>query len=168
METLIANESKISEIIIGSEKFTITDKRVLYNHPNNNAFIGINELRGIEMKELDVKFNRINIPSFQSIAPIIAFFWLIVVYVYYCSAKPEYSFGDLSPLFLAGFWCLGLLPTTLAILYIIQSVTSYTEKKILVNIIKTDSSFWLNQYYDLSCSDKLNQLTQTINNAIYK
>lgn len=32
METLIANEYTVSDIIIGSEKFTVTDKRILYSN----------------------------------------------------------------------------------------------------------------------------------------
>lgn len=95
METLIANESKISDIIIESEKFTVTDKRVLYSNGSNNAFIGINELRSAEMKEMDVKFSRFK-PNYQALLPLITLFWVIVVYVYYCITKREYEFGDLS------------------------------------------------------------------------
>ncbi|TDO23764.1 hypothetical protein [Pedobacter duraquae] len=167
METLTANEHKVSEIIIGSEKFTVTDKRVIFNHPNNNAFIGINELRGAEMKEMDVKYHRFK-PNYQALSPLVGLFWVAVMYVYICTTEPQFGFGDLTPLFLAFFWCIGLLPATLIVFYIIQSMTSYNKRQILVNIIKTDNSFWLNQYYDLTCVDQLRELTATINNAIYE
>lgn len=168
MAQLLPDEIIYREISVGSERFTITDKRLLYSDGVNDDFIRINELRGSNVTQQDIKFDRFNLPPYQSVSAMLSVISIASVYVYYCRTKPEYQFGDLSPFFVAIFWSFGIVPIGLLLIYMLKTVTTYTEKKMILNITKTDNTFFANQYYDLQFSSALKQLEREINVAIYR
>ena len=169
MEQLINDEKIVAAVNIGTEVFTVTDKRVLYNNSGmHNTFIGLRDLKGAEVIDSDMKFRRINFPPSELLSLYISVIALASVYVYYCTTDPKFAFGEFAPLLLAFFWLIGILPVSLIVLYSIQAMTSYTLKRSILNIVRTDNTYFCNQHYDPTESVHLQLIVKEINNAIFK
>lgn len=168
MAQLIANETLISQIKIGSENFSITNKRVILENDPNSFFIGLSELRGAEIKEEKITFNKFSLPSSERLGIICMFIYLAIIYIYF-SVELNSAYSGLF-----GILCTGIgigIPATLVTIFllnIIQKSTSYSEIKVTLKITKTDNSLWVNQFYDLAQRDKLNEVSNQINSSIYK
>jgi hypothetical protein len=163
MEQFIENEIKITDIVIGLETFTVTNKRVLYSNGNYNTFIGIDELRGAETRDDNVKHSKfdINIEQLVLRSSIIIF---LLVYCYFWFIEDSILSG-----FVFGFFGSLSLTATLAIIaFIIKKAATKQELLTLLTINKKDNTLFANQYYDTSNKNKIVELTNTINNTIYK
>ncbi|MFA4868088.1 MAG: hypothetical protein WC623_07815 [Pedobacter sp.] len=167
---ILQNETLIGEHVIGTEKFTITDKRMLYNNQGNNNIIGIKELRSAEAKQMYLKFNRFNLPAQEPLIALITIISIIVAYIVIVATGREYGFeyGDLMPLFLAALASIAIVPIAFIIVRSLQAFTTFNADKVVLQIIKTDNTYWANQHYNPEFIPQLQELVKDINKSIYK
>lgn len=159
---MLNNETIASEVNIGVEKFTITDKRLLYNNGSNNYFVGINELRGAECTVATVDVAKFNFPKGEGrlVLSVLIAFVMGLLYEYFVNG---HSFSIVLALFLALPIAIGLLLLT----YIIDKATTSKEQKCVLQISKKDNTWFINQYYASNFNAELSLLANNINTQIY-
>jgi len=161
---LFPNEIIDSIIILGEEKFTITDKRLIYRSHAANAFIGNHELRSASLTEIDVTYEKFNLPDIPDLMKLSYVASFLVVAVVQTSLGEETGAIFISS-FMYGF--LGMIGLTI-LLKVTQSIMRYTLKQVRFNIEKTDNSSFLIHLYGLERKNDLIALSNKINTAIYK
>ncbi|MDY0906594.1 hypothetical protein [Pedobacter sp. CFBP9032] len=164
MNTIFPDEKVNSTTLFEGEKFTITDRRLLYESKEANAFIGNHELRSASLTEIDVtyeKFNLPEIPDMMKLSYVASF--LVVAIVQACLGE-ETGVIFISS-FMYGF--LGMIGLTI-LLKVTQAIMRYNVKQVRFNIEKTDNSSFLIHLYGMERKNDLITLSNKINAAIYK
>lgn len=160
---LLNNEQIKKEVHISNEKFTVTDKRLLFNNGQINSFIGLNELRGVNVEEIDVKVSKLNLPENKVLMVYCVMIVFASIFIYNTILTGDY----LPSVFFAFFMTVPATIVLMIVLKVLEAATSKIEKRTLLQIKKTDEGLFLNQFYLKQYDDELNQIATAANSEIY-
>ena len=175
METqLINNETSLSQVQIGTELFTVTDKRLIYDDVGQNFFIGISELSGAQIENRIVSYSR-----FEKYDRKGSVMWMIIagtiLYQFYFHSSTSGLFTEdekttgmmlgIAFGFLLTSFVVGVL---MLILRAINNSTRYNKNQVLFSVQKKDNSYFHAKYYEPEFHNNLAALAKVINSAVYK
>ena len=164
MNTILPDEKVNSITIFEGERFTITDRRLLYESKAANAFIGNHELRSASLTEIEVIYEKFNLPEIGDLMKLSYVASFLVVAIVQASLGEETGVIFISS-FMYGF--LGMIGLTI-LLKVTQAFMRYNVKQVRFNIEKSDNSSFLIHLYEMERKNDLITLSNKINAAIYK
>ena len=174
METqLLNNETKQYELSIESDKFILTDKRLIYSNAidNSNVFIRINELRGAEVKSEDVSYDKFQLGdklvNFLSLVLVIMF----GIYMVFTTHAWGES-GVITMMILSAFIGIGaaylVASTIVFLLRLYIKATRRVVNQAALRITKQNNNLFFGRHYDNKHINDLRQFERELNSVIFQ
>ncbi|QQT29816.1 hypothetical protein I6I99_21110 [Sphingobacterium multivorum] len=169
---LLENEKELITVQVNQEKFKVTDKRILYKNGAQEAFIGLNELRGADIRDEEVnQYTYTYNPT--TIVVIVAVIACLCVFLY-----PVFTTNmDIEAALLAGafFGVFGGIIISCIIggiagliAWYIKESTATKVKMVNFTITQKDGQFWYDGVRSQDQRQALNKLKEHINSYIYQ
>ncbi|MDF2947997.1 MAG: hypothetical protein K0R07_7 [Sedimentibacter sp.] len=169
---LLGNEKEVLTIQINHERFKLTDKRLLYKNGSQEAFIGINEVRGANLTEQEGKQYTYNYSS-SKVAIGTTVVACLIIFVYNVLANDDGGIsgaivGSIGGSFFGIFYGIAIGAIVGLIAYIIQELSANKVKLVHFTITQKDGNYWYDGLRSDSHRQALNKLKEHINSCIYQ
>jgi len=170
---LLNNETKTGQVFLNNDVLTLTDKRLIYsnNTSSNDVFIGLNELRSINVNTTNVTYTGSKIKLGQWFF-IIAFVIDLGYGVYTSNSIHQYGsdfmMGSIMGMFLFSPVAAIISGVIVLIINAYINGTKTVIKRAQVIVTKTDNSYFLKMEFDIDKLNELKTFEMEVNNLIYK
>lgn len=168
---LLENEKEVITIQLNHERFKLTDKRLLYKNGSQEAFIGINEIRGANLTEQEGKQYTYNYSS-SKVAIGTTVVACLVIFVYNVLVNDDGGVtgaivGSFAGSFFGIFYGIAIGVFVGLIGYIVQELSANKVKMVHFVITQKDGNNWYDGLKSHEHQHAIKKLQHHINSYIY-